>query len=71
MATGVVKWFNVSRGYGFIAPANGGDDVFAHYSAIEMDGYKTLAEGQQVEFSVANGPKGPEATSIRAVAACG
>lgn len=68
MATGVVKWFNVSRGYGFISPTNGGDDVFAHYSAIEMDGYKKLEEGQQVEFRVAQGPKGPEATNIRALA---
>lgn len=68
MATGVVKWFNVNRGYGFIAPSNGGDDVFAHYSAIDMDGYKTLEEGQHVEFSVAQGPKGPEATNIRAIA---
>lgn len=68
MATGVVKWFNVTRGYGFIAPSNGGDDVFAHYSAIEMDGYKTLQEGQTVEFGVEHGPKGPEATNIRAIA---
>lgn len=68
MATGVVKWFNVSRGYGFISPTNGGDDVFAHYSAIEMDGYKKLEEGQQVEFRVAQGPKGPEAINIRALA---
>lgn len=68
MATGVVKWFNVSRGYGFIAPNSGGDDVFAHYSAIEMDGYKVLMEGQQVEFIVEDGPKGPQANNIRALA---
>lgn len=67
MVTGTVKWFSESRGYGFIAPNNGGDDVFAHYSAIEMDGFRTLREGQQVEFQVADGPMGPEALSIRAV----
>ena len=66
MATGTVKWFNASKGYGFISPANGGDDVFAHFSAIEMDGYKTLKEGQQVEFEIQEGPKGPQATNIRA-----
>ena len=65
MATGIVKWFNENRGYGFIAPDNGGDDVFAHYSTIEMDGYKTLREGQHVEFAVEDGPKGPQATNIR------
>ncbi|BAU48846.1 cold-shock protein [Sulfurifustis variabilis] len=69
MATGVVKWFSESRGYGFIAPSNGGDDVFAHYSAIEMDGFRTLREGQQVEFQMADGPMGPEAVRIRAVMA--
>ncbi len=67
MATGTVKWFNASKGYGFISPTNGGDDVFAHFSAIEMDGYKTLKEGQQVEFEIQDGPKGPQATNIRAV----
>ena len=66
MATGTVKWFNASKGYGFISPANGDDDVFAHFSAIEMDGYKTLKEGQQVEFEIQEGPKGPQATNIRA-----
>ena len=50
MPLGTVKWFNASKGYGFITPTDGGDDVFAHYSAIEMEGYKTLKEGQQVEF---------------------
>ncbi len=65
MATGVVKWFIDSKGYGFIAPSNGGDDVFAHYSAIQADGYKTLQEGQQVEFIIHQGPKGPEAAQIR------
>jgi CspA family cold shock protein len=67
MEIGKVKWFNESRGYGFIAPSGGGDDVFAHYSAIEMDGYKTLREGQQVEFLREEGPKGPEASCIRTV----
>ncbi|MHB8454515.1 MAG: transcription antiterminator/RNA stability regulator CspE [Acidiferrobacterales bacterium] len=68
MATGTVKWFNASKGYGFISPTNGGDDVFAHFSAIEMDGYKTLKEGQQVQFEIQEGPKGPQATNIRAMA---
>ncbi|MDA8362632.1 MAG: cold-shock protein [Gammaproteobacteria bacterium] len=67
MATGTVKWFNASKGYGFISPTNGGDDVFAHFSAIEMDGYKTLKEGQQVQFEIQEGPKGPQATNIRAL----
>jgi CspA family cold shock protein len=65
MATGTVKWFNATKGYGFITPSNGGDDVFAHYSAIEMEGYKTLKEGQQVEFEIQDGPKGPQASHIR------
>lgn len=67
MATGIVKWFNVNRGYGFIAPDSGGDDIFAHYSTIEMDGYKTLQEGQHVEFKLEHGPKGPQATNIRTI----
>jgi CspA family cold shock protein len=67
MTTGTVKWFNASKGYGFITPSDGGDDVFAHYSAIEMDGYKTLKEGQQVEFEVQQGPKGPQASNIHAL----
>ncbi len=62
---GTVKWFNAAKGYGFISPTDGGDDVFAHYSVIEMDGYKTLLEGQEVEFELEQGPKGPKATSIR------
>ncbi len=68
MPTGTVKWFNASKGYGFITPTDGGDDVFAHYSAIEMEGYKTLKEGQQVEFEIQEGPKGPQASHIRAAA---
>ena len=67
METGVVKWFSESRGYGFITPSSGGDDIFAHYSAIEMDGYRTLREGQVVEFILQQGPKGSEAWSIRTV----
>jgi CspA family cold shock protein len=65
MATGTVKWFNATKGYGFITPTDGGDDVFAHYSAIEMEGYKTLKEGQRVEFEIQDGPKGPQASHIR------
>ena len=67
MPLGTVKWFNASKGYGFITPSDGGDDVFAHYSAIEMEGYKTLKEGQQVEFEVQEGPKGPKASHIRSL----
>ncbi len=67
MATGTVKWFNATKGYGFITPVDGGDDVFAHYSAIEMEGYKTLKEGQSVEYEVQDGPKGPQASHIRPV----
>ena len=66
MATGTVKWFNESKGFGFIAPAEGGDDVFVHFSAIQGDGFKTLAEGQAVTFDVENGPKGPQASNVRA-----
>ncbi len=64
MATGTVKWFSASKGYGFISPENGGTDVFAHFSAIEMDGFKTLKEGQAVEYDVQDGPKGPQASKI-------
>ena len=67
MPLGTVKWFNASKGYGFITPSDGGVDVFAHYSAIEMEGYKTLIEGQQVEFEVQEGPKGPQASHIRSL----
>lgn len=62
---GTVKWFNAAKGYGFISPSDGGDDVFAHYTAIEMDGYKTLSEGQQVEYELEQGPKGPKAAAIK------
>jgi cold shock protein len=65
---GTVKWFNASKGFGFITPENGSEDVFAHFSAIQMDGYKSLNEGQVVEFETTKGPKGLQATSIRASA---
>ena len=63
---GTVKWFNAGKGYGFLAQ-EGGDDVFVHYSAINMDGYRTLEEGQQVEFSVEEGPKGLQAVNVTPV----
>ncbi len=64
MATGTVKWFNESKGFGFISPAEGGKDVFVHFSAIKADGFKVLKEGQSVTFNVENGPKGPQASSV-------
>jgi CspA family cold shock protein len=66
MATGTVKWFNESKGFGFIAPSDGSADVFVHFSAIEGNGFKTLAEGQQVSFETESGPKGPQATKVTA-----
>jgi len=66
---GIVKWFNSSKGFGFIEPVDGGDDVFAHFSEIEMDGYKSLSEGQEVEYDLEDGDKGPKAARIRAVGA--
>ncbi|GAB2511526.1 cold-shock protein [Paramicrobacterium agarici] len=65
MATGTVKWFNAEKGFGFITPADGSSDVFAHYSAIQSSGYRTLNENQQVEYDVAQGPKGLQAENIR------
>lgn len=65
MATGTVKWFNAEKGFGFITVADGGLDVFVHYSAIEMTGYKVLEEGQQVVFEVGSGTKGPQAEAVR------
>jgi len=65
MATGKVKWFNNAKGYGFILPDEGGDDLFVHYSSIEMDGYKTLKAGQNVLFEILEGPKGLHAIDIR------
>ncbi|GAB4262215.1 MULTISPECIES: cold-shock protein [Deferrisoma] len=66
MAVGTVKWFNDQKGYGFIAQENG-PDVFVHFSAIQMQGFKTLQEGQQVEFEVVDGQKGPQAANVRVV----
>ena len=65
MAIGTVKWFNDSKGFGFITPDGGGDDLFAHFSAIQGQGFKTLAEGQRVSFDVTSGPKGKQASNIQ------
>ena len=65
MALGKVKWFNNAKGYGFILPENGGEDLFAHYSSVEMEGYKTLRAGDDVEFEIEEGPKGSHAIHIR------
>lgn len=67
MAFGTVKWFNSEKGYGFIAPEDGSADVFAHYSAIQTQGFRSLEENQRVEFDVTQGPKGPQAENIRPV----
>jgi CspA family cold shock protein len=67
MSTGTVKWFNDSKGFGFITPDDGGKDLFAHHSNIQMDGYKSLKEGQKVSFDVTQGQKGPAAANIKAV----
>lgn len=65
MATGTVKWFNDAKGFGFITPEGGGEDLFAHFSAIQGQGFKSLAEGERVTFDVATGPKGKQAANIR------
>lgn len=65
MTTGTVKWFNETKGFGFITPSDGGKDVFVHFSAIASEGFRTLAEGQQVTFEVENGPKGPQAVNVQ------
>jgi len=67
MATGTVKWFNESKGFGFITPADGSKDLFAHFSAIQEQGFKTLKEGQRVSFDVTTGAKGQQASNIRTV----
>jgi CspA family cold shock protein len=64
MSMGKVKWFNESKGYGFIEPDGGGRDVFVHYSAIQGEGYKTLSEGQPVEYEIIPGDKGPQASNV-------
>jgi CspA family cold shock protein len=65
MATGTVKWFNETKGYGFISPDDGGDDLFAHFSEIQAEGFKTLQDGQKVSFEVTQGKKGLQASNIR------
>jgi CspA family cold shock protein len=67
MSTGTVKWFNDQKGFGFITPEGGGEDLFAHHTAIEMQGFKTLKEGQRVQFEVRKGPKGLQAANIRPI----
>ncbi|MGH7198407.1 MAG: cold-shock protein [Candidatus Omnitrophota bacterium] len=67
MSRGTIKWFSDQKGYGFITPEGGKKDVFVHFSAIQGDGFKSLAEGQLVEFEVQNGPKGEQATNVRKV----
>ena len=65
MATGIVKWFNNAKGYGFVTPDQGEQDIFIHFSAIVMDGYKTLKEGQKVQFELQEGPKGLHAANLQ------
>lgn len=67
MATGIVKWFNVDKGFGFIKPDDGSDDVFVHYSGIVSSGFKSLDENQKVEYVLANGPKGLQATEVKVI----
>jgi len=68
LATGIVKWFNDDKGYGFITPDDGGKDLFVHHSGVTGEGFKSLAEGAKVEFEPTQGEKGPQATNVRAVA---
>ncbi|MDP4689585.1 MAG: cold-shock protein [Candidatus Nanopelagicales bacterium] len=67
MAQGSVKWFNAEKGFGFIAQADGGADVFVHFTAIQADGYRSLDENQTVEFDIVQGPKGPQADNVRII----
>lgn len=67
MATGTVKWFNDEKGFGFVSPDGGGEDLFAHFSAINTSGFKSLKEGQKISFEVAMGPKGKQASNIQIV----
>ena len=67
MPPGTVKWFNATKGFGFITPEDGGEDVFVHHSEIQMQGYRDLPEGQRVEFEVTQGQKGPQASSVRSI----
>jgi cold shock protein len=67
MAVGTVKWFNAEKGFGFIAPDGGGDDVFAHHTAISATGFRSLDENQRVEFDITQGQRGPQAANIRAL----
>jgi len=71
MANGTVKWFNDAKGFGFITPSDGSKDVFVHFSALTGDGFKSLAEGAEVEFEVTDGAKGPQAQNVRVVANTG
>jgi len=71
MITGTVKWFNDAKGFGFIEPEGGGDDVFAHFSAIQMEGFRTLKQGSKVSYELVQGPKGQLAQNILAVEAAG
>ena len=67
MSEGTVKWFNADKGYGFVSPEDGGQDLFVHFSAIQGTGYKTLEEGQRVSYTVTQGQKGPQASEVRVI----